>query len=192
MMLEVFTVGTSDINLNDTCGFSAERLQTISKMKNETAKKLSAAAEKALIAAVRHFYPHEPLPIEYKRGEHGKPYLCTHQELFINISHSGDYAVCAASDYPIGIDLQQIRRVDFKICDKYFTCDEREYAGNDSRRFFEIWAKKESRIKATGTGMTIPLNSFSVLKNDDKFKYIELSPPQDGYVMWVCVLIDNA
>lgn len=188
-MLEYFTVKASEINLSNRkmlLEFSKERRKKIEVMKNEAAKKLCAAAELALIKTVKHFYPNDSLPIEYRRSEHGKPYLCNHTALHINISHSGNYAVCAASDCPIGVDLQQIRKVNFNICKKYFTSDEQLYVGCDEQRFFEIWSKKESRVKATGTGITIPLNSFSVLDNNDTFKFIELIPPESGYVMYVC------
>ena len=44
------------------------------------------------------------------RETHGKPVLKDCTNLFFNISHSGDYAVCAVSKQPVGIDIERIRR----------------------------------------------------------------------------------
>lgn len=42
------------------------------------------------------------------RETHGKPVLKGCTNLFFNISHSGDYAVCAVSKQPVGIDIERI------------------------------------------------------------------------------------
>lgn len=186
-MLEIFTVDARTLDLSCTDMVSSNRREKLARIKNESAKRLSFAAEMALIKAVRHFYPSAPLPLRYERGEHGKPYLCDYPDLFINLSHSGDYAVCAAADCEIGIDIQQTKRANFRIAERYFTKEECEYIGSSEARFFELWSKKESRLKATGTGITIPLNSFSVLNNGGGFEFKEITPPEDGYVMWVCL-----
>ena len=186
-MLEIFTVDARTLDLSRIDMVCGERKEKLTRMKNESAKRLSLAAELALIKAVRHFYPSAPLPLRYERGEHGKPYLCDYPDLFINISHSGDYAVCAAADCEVGIDIQLIRRANFRIAERYFTKEECEYIGSSEARFFELWSKKESRLKATGTGITIPLNSFSVLENGDGFEFKEITPPENGYVLWCCL-----
>lgn len=189
-MLEIFTVDARTVDLTRTDMICHERKEKLERLKNEASKRLSLAAELALIKAVRHFYPSAPLPLRYTRGEHGKPYLCDYPDLHINLSHSGNYAVCAVADCEVGIDIQQLRRANFRIAERYFTKDECEYIGSSEARFFELWSKKESRVKATGTGITIPLNSFSVLENGGSFEFTEITPPEEGYVMWVCLYMD--
>ena len=157
-------------------------------MKNDKAKRQSLAAELALIQAVRYFYPDAPLPLRYKRNEHNKPYLCDYPELHINISHSGDFSVCIASEHEVGIDIQKTGNADFRVAKRFFTEDEFQYIGTDAMRFYELWAKKESYLKAYGTGMSVPLSSFSALDKSEDHEYIELTPPQSGYVMWACVI----
>lgn len=186
-MLEIFTVDARTLDLTNTDMVCSERKEKLNRLKNEASKRQSLAAELALIKAVRHFYPSAPLPLRYERGENGKPYLCDYPELHINLSHSGNYAVCAAADCEVGIDIQQLRRANFRIAERYFSKEECDYIGSSDMRFFELWSKKESRVKATGTGITIPLNSFSVLKNGGGFEFIELAPPEIGYVMWACL-----
>lgn len=184
-MIEVFTVDLREINDVDFTKFCKERNEKISRKKTPHAKLQSIGAEMALIKAVTHFYPDAKLPISYNRNENGKPYL-TDYPLCISISHSGDYAVCAVSDTEVGIDIQQIRKANFRIAKRYFTSEECEYIGNDELRFFELWSKKESYLKAIGTGITVPLNSFSTLKNGDNYEFIELPAPSDKYVIQLC------
>lgn len=51
---------------------------------------------------------HCPLPaVPISREERGKPFLRDRQDLFFNISHSGEYAVCAVSEHPVGIDIER-------------------------------------------------------------------------------------
>ena len=82
-----------------------------------------------------------------------------------NISHSGNYAVCALSwKGRIGIDIEQINEVDFKDYEQTMTppqwaevkADEQPY-----HRFFDYWCIKESLMKADGRGMYIPLDKLS-------------------------------
>ena len=187
-MLDVFIIDARRVDLSDTGMICSERREKLARLKHEGAKRLSLAAELALIKAVRNVYPSAPLPIRCKRGKHGKPYLSDYPELYINLSHSGNYAVCAGSDYEVGIDIQQMRRANFRIAERFFTKQECEYISGSESRFFELWSKKESYVKATGSGITVPLNSFSVLENGDGFEFTELTPPENGYVMWACLL----
>lgn len=184
-MIEVFTVDIRQIKTVDFSQFSDERKRKISQKKNIHSQLESIGAELALIKGIRHFYPEAPLPIAYKRNRHGKPFLCDYP-LYISISHSGDYAVCVVSDTEIGVDIQKIRKANFRIAQRYFTAEECEYISNDTLRFFELWTKKESYLKAVGTGLTVPLNSFSTLENGKNYEFINLIPPSSEYVMWLC------
>ena len=47
-------------------------------------------------------------------GEHGKPCLQEHPHWHFNLSHSGEWAVCALSDAPIGVDIEQWRSMDYE------------------------------------------------------------------------------
>ena len=42
-----------------------------------------------------------------RKGEHGKPYLKERKDVFFNLSHSGDYVLCAVSDKEVGADIQK-------------------------------------------------------------------------------------
>ena len=101
--------------------------------------------------------------------EYGKPFLTNNPDIHHNISHSGHYVACAVAYAPVGIDIETIKNVDLKIAERFFAADETSYISNgpQAERFFEIWTKKESRIKMEGKGLSKPLESFSVLDSAD-------------------------
>ena len=80
----------------------------------------------------------------------GKPYLPEYPDFQFNISHSGDMVAGIFSNNGrlAGIDIQEIRPVNFKVAEKFFHSKEREYVGESTERFHEIWALKESYLKA--------------------------------------------
>lgn len=104
---------------------------------------------------------------EISLNEYGKPYF-SDQGVFFNLSHSGDRAVCIMSDAEVGCDIERIRNVDNNIAYRFFSENEQKYVCSfDSedelkRAFFRVWTLKESILKCVGTGMHIPLRSFSV------------------------------
>ena len=55
------------------------------------------------------------------KDKNGKPYFDSKPDIHFSISHSGDYAMCAFSDNPIGADIQKIQEIfvfyPFFICD---------------------------------------------------------------------------
>ena len=99
-----------------------------------------------------------------------QPYL-TGCDLHVSIAHSGQMVACAVSHQPVGIDVEQIRPMDLKICRHVCVPEEDAYIGYGQqpsqdpgmlRRFFEIWTAKEAYFKKCGTGIT-NLRSVNVL-----------------------------
>ena len=80
------------------------------------------------------------------RDRFGKPYLKDYPETYFNISHTKGAIVCAVSDKQVGIDIEGLRKVNYKIAEKYFTEAEKEYIFSEVKgqddRFIEVWTKK--------------------------------------------------
>lgn len=93
-----------------------------------------------------------------------KPFI--QQGPWFNISHSGEYAVCALSEScEVGVDIEMIREIQLGEFASQWT--KREWdaiitAPNPLRMFYHYWTRKESVIKADGTGLGIPLQGFDV------------------------------
>ena len=98
-----------------------------------------------------------------------KPYCPALNQCHFNISHSGEWVVCAFDNEPVGIDIQKIVHIPRKRMDmivlrffhkyeqiQYFNLKEME----KENFFFTQWALKESYIKLLGKGLRIPLQSF--------------------------------
>lgn len=110
-------------------------------------KKRTLAGRLILKKIIKEIYGREDFTLFF--NENGKPML---DFCFLSISHSGDYAVCAVSDLPVGVDIE--RTGGFKKRDKYmlFTPLESEYVNerDSENRFYTLWTRKEAYIKAKG------------------------------------------
>jgi len=116
-----------------------------------------------------------PSAWRFRAGTHGKPELVAGQaagHARFNLSHSrGMVAVAIAADCEVGIDVEALaRRVsdDAAIARRHFTRGEQDsLAGRADpverrRAFLALWTAKEAFIKATGRGLSLPLDSFEV------------------------------
>lgn len=113
-----------------------------------------------------------PHKIEFSCNAYGKPYLKTYGAIHFNASHSGNWIVCAIDAKPLGIDIEHIKPIDLHIAERFFSVEENkvlEYTANDKKLeyFYDLWTLKESYIKALGKGLSLPLDSFSILKYEE-------------------------
>ena len=144
-----------------------ERRNRVDKYLNENDKKLSLCSGMLLKYALDKLGIKE---YELTYNEYGKPYLVGNRYYF-NISHSKDYAMCVVSDDEIGCDIEYIRDFNMKIPQRYFSNEEYEDILIDSSRskdkFYRYWTLKESFIKNVGLGLSLSLNSFRIILNNN-------------------------
>lgn len=111
-----------------------------------------------------------PEQVELSYGRQGKPELAgpfSSSGCQFNLSFSGELALCAVARWPLGIDLEQERLVENAalVAKHFFTAGEiavQSAAENPNQVFLRHWTRKEALIKATGSGLAVPLNSFDV------------------------------
>ena len=102
-------------------------------------------------------------------GKEGKPYLDGTEGVFFNLSHSGEYAVCAVSEKEIGCDVEKISECRLTLAKRFFSAAEydmllaQETEEEKQELFYRLWTLKESFIKAVGKGLYLPLASFSIV-----------------------------
>ena len=105
-------------------------------------------------------------------GPHGKPYL-TGNPFYFNLSHSGEYDLCAVCDREVGCDIQDIVTPRKALLERRFHAEERDYilAGADEReqaeRFTRIWTLRESYVKQTGIGLSMDFETFHFRIGED-------------------------
>lgn len=103
-----------------------------------------------------------------KYNEYKKPYF-EDEEVYFNISHSGEIVVCAVTNVcDIGIDIELKR--DIQIEDFQLQMTEGEWMKistslNKKDSFYNYWTQKEAVIKGCGKGLSVPLKSFEISQN---------------------------
>ena len=105
-------------------------------------------------------------------NRYGKPYIKNHSDVFFNISHCHEMAVCTINSCEAGIDVENIRAYHPRVAKRVFSDKENEIlknAVNKDETFFRIWTLKESFVKAIGVGISYPMKTCEFLINDNSF-----------------------
>ena len=159
-----------ELDISFLSQLSEYRKNKLSKASNDKLIRQSIAGELLLEKALEGLYS-RPLPLEL--SDNAKPYIIG-SKLHFNLSHSGEYVACAVCSEELGLDIQLERNCDLKLAKRYFTDEEYKYLVNNPHAFTEIWVKKESRLKALGTGLKAGLDSFSVFDKAWEYHYCRI------------------
>lgn len=94
------------------------------------------------------------------------------QAVPFNLSHSGNYVMCAAmlggGDGHVGCDLEKIGTLREAVARRFFCPEEYDTImranseAEKAERFYRYWVLKESFMKATGRGMALAADAFSI------------------------------
>ena len=141
---------------------SPDRRERLDRIKAERERCLSLGGALLLRYALRELGAGEP---EIAYGEQGKPYLADLPDVHFNISHSGEYAVCAVSSAPVGCDIERIGSFRPRVAERFFAPE--EYVAlasltdgtSQAEMFFRFWTLKESFLKCVGCGISEPLSA---------------------------------
>lgn len=179
--MEIYMVKILDIsekNLNFICSLiDAQKRQVIEKFINKKDKVRSLVGEVLVRTIITQKLNISNDNIILRKNQYGKPYLTGYPDFKFNISHSGNLVVCAIDNKFIGIDIEEVRNIEYEdIVKSFFSVSEFEYIIKQDincqlNKFYEIWVLKESYIKCCGQGLLIPLKSFSIdIEEDENIK----------------------
>jgi 4'-phosphopantetheinyl transferase len=124
-----------------------------------------------------------PADLAFTYGAKGKPALAGPASLQFNASHSGDLALFAFTmGCELGVDIEAVRPMpDLEdVARRFFCADETAELmalspGQRDQAFFLCWTRKEAYIKATGEGLSSPLDAFRVtLRPGDPARMVHL------------------
>lgn len=81
--------------------------------------------------------------------------------------------MAVSSVCPVGVDVEEVRHIPEAdhIAKRWFSSEEFEWMGKEedpNRAFLRCWVRREAFVKAIGTGLAFPLDSFT------------LPPPPEG------------
>lgn len=179
---------------------SKERIERSKKFRFEIDRRRSLGAEALLNHVLRDNFPQISCPVTLLTDEYEKPFLKTEENMdavSFNLSHSGNYALCAVGEHSIGCDIELRKENNAGVARRFFTRKECEHIA-DVDSFFTYWTLKESFVKAVGRGLSMPMNSFEVQMGEQgepvsylcdsiETQYIGKSFDEiDGYFVAVC------
>lgn len=207
MMLKIFYLKVSEIDfsliLNEQTEKLVEKETYISALefRNIKSRFTRLAGEQVIRYLLSRYFYLSKGDFLIVRREHGKPFLEGVDNIFYNISHSGDYLVCALSDSEVGVDIEKRAVARMEVARRFFHPNEiiqLECLGKSEQNqlFFDYWSVKECFLKYTGSGLTRSLSSFCVgsLENPVHIYteeaslpvYIRKCPVDAGYSCFVC------
>lgn len=196
-MAKLHYVSIKDLTPKDIASLSVHRRRQAESYRCENDKKLSLAAGVALDKALQEYGLREKDAVmSYERF--GKPYLKDYPNIKFSISHSGEIAVVAISDVDVGCDIERTGRYKEEVVERCFSKEEQDFIFSQTDKdavFTKIWVAKESFVKALGLGLSVKLNSFSVIIKGDQVSLSQNIDPRvwtikeeslDGYFLAVC------
>lgn len=115
----------------------------------------------------------DPAWVAFRYGNYGKPALKAgdlNHTLEFNLAHSGGRALYAFCwNRPLGIDLEQVRAMDHQddFAAQIFSASESALIASldgeqKQQAFFKIWTCKEAFFKASGDGLTKPIDQAEI------------------------------
>jgi len=121
-------------------------------------------------------------------NDRGKPSLAGNIDF--NISHSGEYVICALSQGgKVGIDIEKIRDVEWEKFSRWIPPSQwiaLHNSPNPKEDFFSLWSINEAVLKGDGRGLTaiselqVAEDGKSALLNGGEW-FIEEIPLAEGY-----------
>ena len=154
----------------------------------------SQAADDLLRRTLRMAEPEAPIPLLCARQKNGKPFLPDYPGFHFSLSHAGSWAVCAVSEYPLGVDLEQLRELRRGVAERWFSASESALLRQmPPEAFFEFWTLKEAAVKATGEGLARGLSRAQVTLEStpvvhlEYFKAFPIGFPDKNYRLSLCL-----
>ena len=162
---------------------SEQRREQALKFKYEQGQRLCVLAYLLLKQALREGYGITENPV-FEYNEHGKPSIVGHSEIYFNLSHCKEAAICVVSDQPVGVDVEGIREyreslVNYTMNDEEITLI--KSAENHAAAFIRLWTMKEATTKLIGTGIS---NDMKTVLDPTKYKYTTVD--RQRYIYTIC------
>lgn len=151
-------------NFDENLGYlPVSRQKHVLKFKDRNRQKQSLVATLLLEECLKELgclYLYEKIT----EDENGRWYI-PNNEVYFSVSHSDETVLVVASRFPIGCDIQKIKKAELKIAERFFLPDEVKNIKSSSHQdmtFFAYWTVKESYLKLIGKGLHESLQSVEV------------------------------
>lgn len=175
-----------DFDLDAALGeISEQRREQALKFKHELGKRLCVLAYQLLKRGLAEVYGIRENPV-FEYNEHGKPMIVGHPEIFFNLSHCKEAAICVVSDQPVGVDVESVRSFNESLV--RYTMNEAEVkeiesAEDQAIAFIRLWTMKESALKLIGTGIS---NDLKQVLQQENLQFQTFVDTQRRFVYSIC------
>ena len=175
-----------DFDLDAALGeISEQRREQALKFKHELGKRLCVLAYQLLKRGLAEVYGIRENPV-FEYNEHGKPMIVGHPEIFFNLSHCKEAAICVVSDQPVGVDVESVRSFNESLV--LYTMNEAEVkeiesAEDQAVAFIRLWTMKESALKLIGTGIS---NELKQVLQQENLQFQTFVDTQRRFVYSIC------
>ena len=167
------------------------------------AQRARLTLSRAWVRGILAKYLNQPAPdITIRRSARGKPHVVADGEetapLQFSVSHSADHMLVAVTrSDDVGVDLERMTRLADveRIAARFFAQGEYDAllalpADQRADAFFRAWVRKESVVKALGTGIAAAFDAFTVSLSGDTQQEIDVTgiTGVDRQRLWVQLL----
>jgi 4'-phosphopantetheinyl transferase len=157
---------------------SDEELKKVDRFRFPHLKRQYIVFHATLRKMLAHYLGITEDAIIFKNGIYGKPAVAEHinpYNLQFSMSRSSETGVYAFMlNNEVGVDIEQIKPISDmeNIVKRHFSENEKHiFEGLDHNEriswFYTVWTRKESLLKAVGTGLYIPLENIDVADVDN-------------------------
>ncbi len=146
-----------------------------------------------------------PRQLQFRYGPNGKPALQAEglkgHTLEFNLSHAESLALYAvALNRRVGVDIEGVQHIAEaeQIAERFFTRGECASLralpeGEMQQTFFRYWTRKEAYLKATGTGLSQPLNRIDVSCSEEEPRWrLVIEEDRQEALRWSCADLQPA
>lgn len=191
----------------DGAALSADEQARAARLVMPDAQRRFIAARAGLREILSRMTGIDAAALTFSVGKHGKPCLTGIADTpHFNLAHSGELALCAVADHPVGVDLERVRPLANmpQMAEMSFTDQERAalWSLDEPARiaaFFRLWTRKEAIMKAHGAGFrlaksfTVPValpDAASVLLEQEQFLVQDIKIA-GGFIAAIAGRVDN-
>jgi 4'-phosphopantetheinyl transferase len=161
---------------------SEERRARAARFRFEADAIRCLASEALLRHALAGWAGLEPGTWTVAQGPNGKPFLSSHRDVHFNLSHSGNWLLCAVARSPVGVDVEEPRTLTHDPSARFMSLGELDAhralpASSRTDHFYRLWTLKESALKAAGTGFSFDPRQISISLAGDRMIATGTPPP---------------
>ena len=164
---------------------SEQRREQALRFRFERGQRTCVLAYLLLKRALKEAYGITENPL-FEYGEHGKPSIAGHPEIFFNLSHCREAVACAVSSRPVGIDVESVGRYRESVARYAMNDDELSQILSADRPdvvFTRLWTMKEALLKLTGDGISAAMKH---VLDDTHYRFTTHECLSKGYLYTVC------